>query len=132
MVRQLAFALLAAATTAGAEPPAAEAGGTAAPLNRTVRGGFVTTALRATNCTTPEKAVELARLRVEQGAGPAFDRMQAYTAQHACAVSDFAALVVGPLIYQGRVDNQDIVVVKAANYNGLYVLLVASYQQDGI
>jgi hypothetical protein len=131
MVRQLAFALLAAATAAGAEPPAAEAGD-AAPLNHTVRGGFVTTALRATNCTTPEKAVELARLRVEQGAGPAFDRMQAYTAQHACAVSDFAALVVGPLIYQGRVDNQDIVVVKAANYNGLYVLLVASYQQDGI
>ncbi len=124
MVRQVAFALLAAV--------AAEAGADGPPVNHTVRGGFVTTALRATNCTAPEKAVELARLRVEQGAGPAYDRMQLYTAQQACAVSDFAALQVGPLMYQGRVDNQDIVVVKAANYNGLYVLLVASYEQNGI
>lgn len=123
MVRPLALALLAAATAAAADGP---------PINRTVRSGFVTTALRATNCTTPEKAVELARLRVEQGAAPAYDRMQLYTAQHACAVSDFAALQVGPLMYQGRVDGQDIVVVKAANYNGLYVLLVASYEQTGI
>jgi len=126
MVRQLVLALLAAAA------PAAESASDGPPINHTVRGGFMTTALRATNCTTPEKAVELARLRVEQGAAPAYERMQLYTAQHACAVSDFAALQVGALMYQGRVDGQDIVVIKAANYNGLYVLLVASYQQAGV
>ena len=115
--------LLAVATCASAEPP---------PINTTVRQGFMTTALRATNCTTADKAIELAKTRVEQGAVAAYDKMQLYAAEHVCAVSDFFALQVGALMYQGHVDDKDIVVVEAANYNGLYVMLVASYDQNGV
>lgn len=115
--------LLAVAASASAEAP---------PINTAVRQGFMTTALRATNCTTADKAIELAKTRVEQGAVAAYDKMQLYTAEHVCAVSDFFALQVGTLMYQGRVDDKDIVVVEAANYNGLYVMLVASYDQGGV
>lgn len=138
MHRPLVFALLAAAVaSAAADPPATETANaapieTSPPINDVVRLGFMTTALRATNCSTSAKAVELARTRVEQGALAAYDKMQLYAAQHECAVSDFGALEVGPLMYQGHVDGKDIVVVRAANYNELYVLLVANYDQKGI
>jgi hypothetical protein len=135
MHRRLALALFAAAASADGEPPATQTAGTEPglpPINDVVRLGFTTTALRATNCIGSDKAVELARTRVEQGASAAYDKLQLYAAQHQCAVSDFSRLEVGPLMYQGHVDGRDIVVVRAANYNEIYVLLVASYDQRGI